>query len=74
MNIKQLAELAGGSMHRDIVSKVPSLKRGRVWCHTCGHTEAVDSAHCLAHGWPKHCGQTMSIDSPAERQAAASQR
>jgi len=69
MTFKHLADLAGGSLHRDIVDQVPSLKRGRVWCHVCGHTEAVDSAKCLASGWPKHCGQTMSIDSPEERKA-----
>ena len=51
----------------DVVDEVPQLKRGRVWCHECGHTERVDSRACLASGWPKHCGYTMSIDSPAER-------
>jgi hypothetical protein len=69
MNSKHLADLASGGLHRDIVDRVPSLKRGRVWCHACGYTMRVDSAHCLAHGWPKHCGQTMSIDSPEERKA-----
>ena len=51
----------------DVVDEVPQLKRGRVWCHTCGHTEPVDSRACLRSGWPTCCGQTMSIDSPAER-------
>ena len=54
-------------IHRNIVDDVPQLRRGRVWCHSCSHTEKVDSAECLAHGWPKCCGQTMSIDSPEER-------
>lgn len=54
-------------LHEKIVSDVLQLKRGRVWCHTCGHTQAVDSADCLRRGWPKHCGQTMSIDSSEER-------
>jgi len=62
-----LADLAGGRLHRHIVAVVPALKRGQVWCHKCGHTERVDSAACLAKGWPKHCGHTMSIDSPEER-------
>ena len=67
MNLKDLADLASGGLHRKIVEDVPAMKRGRVWCHTCGHTEAVDAAYCLGHGWPKHCGQTMSTDSPEER-------
>jgi hypothetical protein len=67
MTFKQLAALAAGAMHRGIVDQVPSLKRGRVWCHACGYTTRVDSAHCLATGWPTHCGQTMSIDAPWER-------
>lgn len=58
------------SMHQRIADEVPQLKRGIVWCHKCGHSEKADSAHCLAHGWPLHCGQTMSIDSPEERGGA----
>lgn len=49
------------------VSASPQLSRGVVWCHTCGRTQRVDPVHCLQHGWPKCCGSTMSIDSPAER-------
>ncbi len=56
-------------LHRSIVEDVPQLKRGRVWCHKCGHTQPVNSAHALRHGWPKCCSQTMSIDSPEERAA-----
>lgn len=67
MDFKRLADLAGGGLQRRIVEDVPSLKRGQVWCYVCGHTERVDAARCLASGWPKHCGQTMSIDSPEER-------
>ncbi len=67
MTFKRLAELAGGGLHQHIVDQVPALKRGRVWCHKCGRTEPVDSARCLAIGWPKCCGETMSIDSPEER-------
>lgn len=64
MKLFKFEELA-----RSVVASTPQLRRGRVWCHTCGHTEAVDSATCLASGWPTHCGQTMSIDSPEERKA-----
>lgn len=55
--------------HSKIVDDVPQLKCGIVWCHKCGHSEPVDSARCLATGWPLHCGETMSIDSPEERAA-----
>lgn len=49
----------------------PSLKRGQVWCKTCGKTKKVDSAECLKSGWPECCGQTMTIDSPAEQKRLA---
>jgi len=65
-----IARLTG--LHDKIADAVPQIKRGQVWCHQCGATRKVDGAHCLAHGWPKCCGYTMSIDSPAERAAAPS--
>ena len=49
------------------IKKIPQLSRGQVWCRTCGHTEKVDSQNCLSNGWPKHCGYTMTIDSPEEQ-------
>ena len=49
------------------VARNPQLQRGRVWCHECGAKQDVDSASCLYGGWPKHCGYTMSLDSPEER-------
>jgi len=45
----------------------PKLKRGIVWCRTCGRSQQVDSAKCFRSGWPKCCGETMTIDSPEER-------
>jgi len=54
------------AMYRDMASS-PQLARGKVWCHRCGSTRQVDSAQCLRTGWPKCCGETMSIDSPQER-------
>ncbi len=45
----------------------PKLARGRVWCTSCGHTQAVNSADAMKYGWPKCCGYTMTIDSPEER-------
>jgi len=55
-------------LHQTLADSHPKLQRGQVWCKTCGRAEKVDSAHCLAHGWPKCCGQTMTIDSPDERE------
>ena len=45
----------------------PKLSRGLVWCRSCGRKQKVIAAACIAHGWPKCCGQTMTIDSPEER-------
>lgn len=60
-------------MYFDMTSKavqqVPQLRRGRVWCKTCGRSQRVDSGECLSHGWPTCCGYTMTVDSPAERAA-----
>lgn len=47
----------------------PKLERGQVWCTTCGHTQQVNATAAMHFGWPKHCGYTMTIDSPAERAA-----
>jgi len=42
----------------------PSLRRGVVWCRTCGRSQKVDSAECLRSGWPECHGYTMTIDHP----------
>lgn len=62
----QLPDVTG--MYKSMVEGAPQLKRGIVWCHECGASQQVDSAYCLRNGWPKCCSQTMSIDSPEERQ------
>jgi len=51
-------------MHTEMAESHPSLKRGMVWCKTCKRSEKVDSANCLANGWPECCGHTMTIDHP----------
>lgn len=61
-------------MYQNMVDDVPQLRRGRVWCRLCGATQRVDSANCLAHGWPLCCGETMTIDSPEEREALGAKR
>lgn len=68
---QRVAALTG--LHDSLATCHPSLKRGVVWCRTCGSSRKVDSADCLRHGWPKCHGATMTIDSPAE-QAALSAR
>jgi len=50
-----------------IVSRVPQLRRGIVWCRKCGSSKRVDSGIAMQYGWPKCCSETMTIDSPEER-------
>lgn len=54
------------AMYRDMAA-VPQFARGQVWCKKCDATQKVDGANCLRHGWPKCCGETMTLDSPEER-------
>lgn len=56
-------------IYEDLATCHPKLTRGRVWCTQCGNAQRVDVAHSFAHGWPKCCGYTMTIDSPQERSA-----
>jgi hypothetical protein len=34
-----------------------------------GMSLLVNASDCLREGWPTCCGETMTIDSPAERSA-----
>ncbi len=54
-------------MYDRLANSHPYLIEGRVWCRTCGRSRKVDSAKCLAKGWPKCCGYTMTIDPPEPR-------
>lgn len=57
------------SLYNDI-AEIPQIKRGLVWCRTCGRCESVNGARAtMGDGWPKCCGETMTIDSPEERAA-----
>ena len=60
---KSIAEIAGrvDAFTTDIAN-IPQIKRGMVWCHRCGNQQQA-GAECFSIGWPKCCGQTMSIDS-----------
>lgn len=70
MTQDKLADIVGKltGLHDKLANCHPSLSRGKVWCTTCGVSRRVDSADALRYGWPKHCGYTMTIDSPEERQ------
>ena len=57
------------TLHDQLATSHPKLTRGRVWCTKCGRTQQVNVGDCLASGWPKCCGYTMTIDSPEERLA-----
>jgi hypothetical protein len=54
-------------IYQKMAEQVPQLSRGKVWCVSCGSSRDVDAAECLASGWPRCCGATMTIDSPEER-------
>lgn len=58
------------SLYYEIAESHEKLSRGRVWCRKCGRSCSVDSAAALRLGWPKCCGETMTIDSPQERAEA----
>lgn len=50
------------TIHQAIAEDLPTI----VHCTACGHQETVDPAHCLATGWPRHCGETMHLGKPKE--------
>lgn len=50
------------ALYDEIARSHPSLLDGRVVCGRCGQTRVVDAARCLREGWPKCCGQTMSLE------------
>jgi hypothetical protein len=58
-------------LHQLLAASHAKLIRGRVWCRACRRTVMVDSARCLALGWPRCCGATMTIDSPEESEELA---
>jgi hypothetical protein len=64
-----VSDLANFTDFERLAQEIPQLRRGRVWCTSCGCSRQVDSVDCLRHGWPKCCGYTMTIDSPEERKA-----
>lgn len=63
-----------GALRETLATCHPNLARGIVWCHKCGAMQRVNVAKCFGRGWPVHCGETMSIDSPDERAALKARR
>jgi hypothetical protein len=63
--LRRMVERSIG-LHDKLASCHPSLQRGQVWCRQCGYTESASSAYAFKHGWPKHCGYTMTIDAPED--------
>jgi len=56
---------------KSVANDIPQIRRGKVWCKRCGRSEFVNGAQCLRYGWPECCGETMTIDSPKERERLA---
>jgi len=56
---KKLSDIDG--LYGRIVNENISLQIGLVYCQKCGRVIQVDSAECLRKGWPKCCGETMSL-------------
>lgn len=51
------------NIHQSVAQEVfPNISK--VYCKTYKNELEVDPAYCLAHGWPKCCGYTMTIDTP----------
>jgi len=59
------------SLYSELAECHPKLRRGKVFCHKCGNVINVNPEWCLQSGWPKCCGETMSIDNPEERKQLA---
>lgn len=65
MNSIEQRDLDGeGGLYVKLAASHPKLQRGQVWCRTCGYSEQVSASYALKHGWPRHCGYTMTIDAP----------
>ena len=58
-------------LHEDVAAAEPKLVRGKAWCRHCGTELTVNAARCMRQGWPTCCGETVTIDSPEEREARA---
>jgi len=73
---RTLAETGGRDMSRTTdmlfaMSAALGAASIRVYCHRCGRTESADAHACLTGGWPRCCGETMSMDPPNEKREDA---
>lgn len=50
-------------LHESMAQCNPSLEMGIVYCKKCKRVIKTDAAECLRSGWPKCCGETMSLKS-----------
>jgi len=48
-------------LHKELGKIHPALRQGLVRCDKCERELKVDSAKCLATGWPECHGQTMRL-------------
>jgi hypothetical protein len=49
------------------IAKDAGLEHAKVRCKICGKKLIVDGGNCLAHGWPKCCGYTMTLITKKQR-------
>jgi hypothetical protein len=63
---REFAEKLSGGFHAAIAEDVCKGKDYQNICKVCGERSEVFGAaifaHCLKYGWPKHCGQQMSLE------------
>lgn len=63
---KEFAKKLAGGFHAAIAEDVCKDKEYQNACKVCGERSEVFGAaifaHCLATGWPKHCGRQMSLE------------
>lgn len=43
------------------MAKEAKIETARVRCEKCGREQTMDGGDCLAHGWPKCHGYTMTL-------------
>ncbi len=53
------------AMYRDMGSHLEKF----CTCETCGARVPVNPAQCLREGWPKCCGQTMTLGEPKKKES-----
>lgn len=57
---EELAERFAADYHAKLAAAA-GLEQCVVRCRRCGAEREVYGAHCLRHGWPQCCGETMRV-------------